>query len=129
MKSKDLVKKISDLTHIQMGFEIGVNKNLKPGTMIIIPNKDDISINDLFLVTNLKEDGTNEIEPFKPIQPELSNEDYWASLVMSIIQYAKNDKKDLYRETKKEIKRLMHEDKEARAFFQKTIGAISTIKI
>jgi hypothetical protein len=129
MKSKDLVNKLSETTHMHMGFEIGVNKNLKPGTLIIIPNKDDISVNDLFIVTNLKEDGTNEIEPFKPVEPVLSNEEYWSSLVMTIIQMARQERMAEYRNIKKEIKRLMLEDKEARAFFQKTIGAIGSIKI
>jgi hypothetical protein len=129
MDKKKLVDSLTDFTHVHMGFEIGVNKNLKPGTMIIIPNKDDISINDLFIVTNLAEDGTNKIEPFKPVEPALSNEDYWQSLVMTLIQMARQERMDEYRKTKKEIKRLMLEDKDARTFFQKTIGAVGSIKI
>jgi len=119
-----LKPKIEVPPHIQMGFEIGVNKNLKPGTLIIIPNKDDISINDLFIVTNLKEDGSNEIAPFKPIEPVVNNDQYWLSLIMSMVQMSKQGRNAEYRDIKKEIKRLMLEDKEAREFFQTAFNSV-----
>jgi hypothetical protein len=54
----------------------------------------------------------------------MANDDkHYLSLIMKLVTGARNNK-ELYRITKKEIKRLMLEDKEARDFFQKALGSI-----
>jgi hypothetical protein len=50
------------------------------------------------------------------------------SLVMQLITSARTGKNDLYREVKKEIKRLNLEDPEAKKFFSATLGRIQTTK-
>ncbi len=111
---------------IIMGFEIMPNHAIKPGTIVIVPNKEDISVNDLFIITGLDEKGENKMEPFKPIPKEIDREEYWMSLIMRMVQTARQNKKEEYRELRKEIKRNMLEDKEAREFFQ---TAFSSVKI
>lgn len=49
-------------------------------------------------------------------------------LVMALIQSARKGDKELYRDTKKEIKRLNLEDPEARSFFNATLGRIKEDK-
>ena len=114
-----------DNREIFMGFEL-VKGPVKPGSLIIVPNKEDISMNDIFIVTGLDDKGENVVEPFKPIPKEIDREEYWMSLIMRMVQAARQHKKQEYRDLKKEIKRNMLEDKEAREFFQ---TAFSSVKL
>jgi hypothetical protein len=109
---------------IIMGFEIVPNQAIKPGTLVIVPNKEDISVNDIFIITGLDDKGENTMEPFKPIPKEIDREEYWMSLIMRMVQSARQNKKEEYRELKKEIKRNMLEDKEAREFFQTAFNSV-----
>jgi hypothetical protein len=50
----------------------------------------------------------------KPIE----NDDYFLHLIVTLINTARQKKMEEYRETKKEIKRLQLENKEAKEFFR-----------
>lgn len=58
-----------------------------------------------------------------------AKEDEYMGLVMQLIQSARNGKNDLYRDAKKEIKRLNLTDPAAKAFFSATLGRIKEIKL
>ncbi len=103
---------------IVMGFEIVPNKAMEPGTLLIVPNKEDLSINDIWMVTGIDDKGENKLEPFKPIPREMTRDEYCLDLIMRLVQSSKSSKKEEYNVARKEIKRLWHEDKEAREFFK-----------
>lgn len=101
------------------------NEKLPIGSYVISPTAHDPFINDVYMVTDHDKDGGNVLTIVKPPPPEqISLDEHCLNLIMEMVQTARNNQNDRYREVKKEIKRLMLENKEARDFFQKAFTSV-----
>lgn len=109
---------------IVMGFEVIPNKAIEPGTLVVIPNIKDFTMNDVFIITGLDEKGENKMEPINIPLPQMTKDEYCLDLIMRLVQSSKQSKKEEYNIARKEIKRLWHEDKEAREFFKIAFGSV-----
>lgn len=98
---------------------------LKPGQSILTSNPNDPS--KTVMITNMGKKGVHTSDVFDgKITPtiEINKEDTYLSLIIQLVHTARHDKMDDYRSVKKEIKRLMLEDKDAKKFFKTAFNAI-----
>ena len=122
------MKKSSKKSGLPLTWKEFVEKNvvvapegfLRPGQSLLTSDPSDPSKS--ILITNTGDDTAYVVDG--KISVEVNNEDYYLSLVVQLINTARQGNKEEYRKVKKEVKRLQLENKEAKKFFQTAFKAV-----